>query len=235
MAKNGEKERIFVLIGVPKNNYNLSSKSLNMGREIELEMEAKFFNRWGVEGITVGDVGLIRYITLEPRILPKTGARYAGARFHKSGVSIVERLVSKMMSSGHKGKKHFMSSGHNTGKKSKVLKVVEKALIKIEQKMKKNPISVLMAAIENAAPREEVIAIEYGGARYPKAVEVAPQRRVDLALRYMTQGAYVRCFNKKLKIEDSLAEEIMQASLSSGKSNAIAKKRDLERQAASSK
>tara|TARA_Y100000310_G_C20502464_1_gene724692 strand:- start:396 stop:995 length:600 start_codon:yes stop_codon:yes gene_type:complete len=197
--------------------------------------EIKFFNRWSAEGITVEDPGLINYISLAPRILPKTGARYAGNRFHKSNTFIVERLASKIMSAGHKGKKHFMSSGHNTGKKNRALKIVENAFLKIEQKLKKNPLLVLVKGVENAAPREEIIAIEYGGARYPKAVEVAPQRRIDLALRYMTQGAYSRAFNKKAKIEDTLAEELIQASLSSAKSNAIAKKRDFERQAASSK
>jgi len=198
-------------------------------------MEIKFFNRWSAEGISVTDPGLINYITLAPRILPKTGARYAGARFHKSNTFIVERLASKIMSAGHKGKKHFMSSGHNTGKKNQALKIVEKAFIKIEQKLKQNPLLILVKGIENAAPREEIIAIEYGGARYPKAVEVAPQRRVDLALRQMTQGAYVKCFNKKTKIENALADEIINAAQCSGKSVAISKKRDLERQAASSK
>jgi len=197
--------------------------------------EIKCFNRWGTEGIKIDDVGLSRYLTLKPKILPKTGARYAGSRFHKSRVFIVERLVSKIMNSGHKGKKHLISSGHNTGKKNNALSIVEKAFIKIEQRTKKNPISVLAKAVENAAPREEIIAIEYGGARYPKAVEVAPQRRIDLALRWMSQGAYVRSFNKKTKVEDSLAEEITQASLCSGKSQAVSKKRDAERQAASSK
>lgn len=181
------------------------------------------------------DPGLVRYISLEPKLLPKTGARYAGARFHKSDTFIVERLAGKIMNTGHKGKKHFISSGHNLGKKTKALKIIEKAFLKIEQKLKKNPLMVLVKAVENAAPREEVISIEYGGARYPKAVEVAPQRRVDLALRFMAQGAYLKSFNKKNKIEDALAEEILQASLSSGKSSAISKKRDLERQAASSK
>ncbi|MBT4935953.1 30S ribosomal protein S7 [Candidatus Woesearchaeota archaeon] len=197
--------------------------------------DIKFFNRWSAEGVTVVDAGLQKYMTLAPKIVPKTGARYAGNRFHKSHTFIVERLASKLMSSGHKGKKHFMSSGHNTGKKSKVLKVVENALAKAEIKLKQNPLTILVKAIENAAPREEVIAIEYGGARYPKAVDVAPQRRIDIALRYMVQGAYVKSFNKKMKIETALAEEIINAYGSSARSNAVAKKRDLERQAASSK
>jgi small subunit ribosomal protein S7 len=198
-------------------------------------MEIKFFDRWSAEGISVEDPGLIRYITLEPKILPKTGARYAGARFHKSDTFIVERLVSKLMTTGHKGKKHVMSSGHNIGKKGKALKIVEKAFLKIEQRLKKNPLAVLVKAIEKASPREEVIAIEYGGARYPKAVEVAPQRRVDLALRFMTQGAYAKSFNKKAKIEDTLADEIINTFQCTARSSAISKKRDIERQASSSK
>jgi len=195
----------------------------------------KFFNKWTAEGVNVSDKGLVPYLTLDPKMAPKTGARYAGNRFHKSNTFIVERLATKLMQSGHKGKKHFMSSGHNTGKKDKALNTVKSALVKAEAKLKQNPLAILVKAVENSAPREEVIAIEYGGARYPKAVDVAPQRRVDLALRNMTQGAYLRTFNKKTKIDDALADEIVAAAQSSGRSNAIAKKRDLERQAASSK
>ncbi len=202
---------------------------------LEKTTEIKFFNRWNAEKVSIKDAGLVPYITLDPKILPKTGARYAGQRFHKSHVFIVERLATKLMNSGHRAKKHLMSSGHNTGKKSNALKIVEKALAKAEQKLKKNPLVILVEAVENAAPREEVIAIEYGGARYPKAVDVSPQRRVDLALRGMTQGAYARSFNKKIKIDDALADEIVSAAQCNAKSAAISRKRDLERQAASSK
>ncbi len=198
-------------------------------------VELKFFNRWGIDGVTVSDPGLTRYIALDPRIVPKTGARYAGNRFHKSHVSIVERLATKLMNSGHKGKEHFMSSGHNTGKKNTALRTVEQALIIAEEKLKQNPIQILVKAVENSAPRAEVIAIEYGGARYPKAVEVAPQRRVDLALRHMTQGAYTKSFNKRTSIVAALADEIIAAAQENVKSAAISKKRDIERQAASSK
>lgn len=197
--------------------------------------DVKLFNRWTAEGVKVDDLGLARYISVEPTIVPKTGARYTASRFHKSNVFIVERLLNKIMIPGHKSKKHFMSSGHTTGKKNTAMKVLEKALVKAEAVTKKNPIAVLVKAVENAAPREEVIAIEYGGARYPKAVDIAPQRRVDLALRFITQGAYLKSFNKKKKIEDALAEELIAASQSSGKSNAVTKKRDMERQSASSK
>ena len=197
--------------------------------------EIKFFDRWTTEGVAVQDAGLVKYMTLAPRVMPKTGARYAGNRFHKSNTFIVERLAAKLMASGHKGKKHFISSGRNTGKKNKVLRVVEKALAKAEEILKENPLAILVKAVEMGAPREEVIAIEYGGARYPKAVDVAPQRRVDLALRYITQGAYIKSFNKKTSVAQALAAELMNAAKGSLQSAAIAKKRDTERQASSSK
>lgn len=195
----------------------------------------KVFDKWDAEGIKIEDPGLVNYISLEPKIVPKTGAKYAGQRFHKSKVSIVERLINKLMVSGHKGKKHHISSGHNTGQKDQACKTVLKAFKIIERKLKVNPVEVLAYAVENAAPREEVVSIEYGGARYPKAVEVAPQRRIDLALRYMVQGVYSSSFNKKVSVQDALASELIEAYKGSPKSNAIAKKRDTERQASSSK
>ncbi|MBI1936288.1 hypothetical protein HYS31_07665 [Candidatus Woesearchaeota archaeon] len=76
----------------------------------------KAFNKWGTEGIKVDDAGLQPLITLEPRIVPKTGARYAGNKFHKSRVFIVERLINKLMVPGHKSKKHYKTSYHITGK-----------------------------------------------------------------------------------------------------------------------
>lgn len=195
----------------------------------------KAFNKWETEGIKVEDPGLVNYINVEPKIVPKTGARYVGLRFHKSKVFIVERLINKVMVCGHKGKKHLRSSGHITGKKNRAYNAVLKALEIVEKKLKKNPIEVLVKAVENAAPREEIVTIEYGGARYPKAVEVAPQRRVDFALRIMTQGAYASSFKKKTDLASALAKEISEAYQCTNKSAAVEKKRDLERQAASSK
>jgi len=198
-------------------------------------MAVEVFGLWNVEGIKVVDPGLSSYVALKAKIVPKTGARHAKFRFHKSQVFIIERLINKMMVVGHRGKKHSKSSGHNTGKKAQAMRLVKDAFTIIEQKIKKNPIEVFVKALENAAPREEIITIEYGGARYPKAVECAPQRRVDFALRQMTQGAYKSCFNKKISAASALANEIIAAYQFSAKSNAISKKRDLERQASSSK
>ncbi|KYK26818.1 30S ribosomal protein S7 [Euryarchaeota archaeon SM23-78] len=193
------------------------------------------FNKWDCSGIKVKDPGLVRYINVNPVIVPKTGARYAGNRFHKSKLFIVERLINRVMNPGHKGKKHFKTSYHVTGKGANALWIVEEALKIIEQKTKKNPVEVFVNAIENAAPREEIITIEYGGARYPKAVEMAPQRRVDTALKFFVQGAYHKAFNKRISAEESLAREIIGAYDSSGDSLAISKKFELERQADASR
>jgi small subunit ribosomal protein S7 len=198
-------------------------------------MEVKAFNRWSTEGIKIEDPGLKKYVQLEPRIVPKTGAKYAGMRFHKSKTFIVERLINKLMVPGHKGKKHWRSSGHCTGKSGNVYAAVERTLEIIEQKTKENPIKVLVQAIENGAPREEIVTIEYGGARYPKAVECSPQRRIDIALRYMVQGAYGKCFNTKKALEETLADEIINAYKLSQNSQAIQKKLEVERQADSSR
>ena len=198
-------------------------------------MEAKAFNTWSVQGVTVADAGLQAYVMLSPRIVPKTGGKNATQRFHKSKTFILERFMNKIMVSGHRAKKHKMSSGHNGGKSQLVYGIMFKTLQSIENKTKKNPIQVLITAIENAAPREEIIAIEYGGARYPKAVECSPQRRVDLAIRFMTQGAAQKAFGTKKAIDQALADEILAAYALSANSNAVSKKNELERQADSSR
>ncbi|MBN2052809.1 30S ribosomal protein S7 [Candidatus Woesearchaeota archaeon] len=193
------------------------------------------FNKWDCSGIKVQDPGLVRYINVNPVIVPKTGARYAGSRFHKSKLFIVERLINRVMNPGHKGKKHFRTSYYCTGKGITAAKLVEDALKIIESRTKKNPVEVLVKAIENAAPREEIITIEYGGARYPKAVEVSPQRRVDVALKFFVQGAYHKAFNTRNSAEETLAKEIISAYNMSAESLAISKKFEVERQADASR
>ncbi len=195
----------------------------------------KLFDRWPCGDIKIKDPGLERYLSVQPIIVPKTGARYAGRRFHKSKSNIVERLINRIMVPGHKAKKHKFSSGHITGKSQTAYDLVYAALELVEKKTKKNPVEVLVRAVENAAPREDIITIQYGGARYPKAVECAPQRRIDTALKLMTQGAYAKAVKSRKSAAACLAEEILLAYQLDPKSNAIAKKAEVERQADSSR
>ena len=193
------------------------------------------FNRWSTQDITISDPGLKNYINLKPKIVNRTGARHAKYRFHKSKVFIIERLMNKIMNPGHRAKKHKITSDSCTGKGVTAHKIMEQVLEVIENKTQKNPIEVVVKAIENAAPREEIITIEYGGAKYPKAVECAPQRRIDIALKLMTQGSYQKSFNSKKSIVSALSDELLNAYKLSNLSAAIAKKLELERQADSSR
>ena len=197
--------------------------------------EIKLFNKWDTSGVSVADSGLRGYVNLQPILVPKTGGRNIKVRFHKSKNHIVERLINKVMVPGHKGKKHHLSSGHNTGKAQNAYNIVKEALEIIEKKLGKNPVEVFVKALENAAPREEITTIEYGGAKYPQAVDIAPQRRVDIALRQFVYGTYNKSFNGKKKAAECLADEIMYAYNSDQKSQAISKKLELERQADSSR
>jgi len=195
----------------------------------------KLFNVYDCTNIKVEDAGLKDYINLKPLLVPKTTGRNAKFRFGKAKYNIVERLMNKLMVPGHKGKKHKTTSGHCTGKSNNVYRIVEEAFKLIEEKTKKNPVEVFVKAVENSAPREEITTIEYGGAKYPQSVEVAPQRRIDIALRYMVQGSYQKSFNKKRKLFECLADEIIKAYNIDQGSSAIAKKLELERQADSSR
>ncbi|MBI4154178.1 30S ribosomal protein S7 [Candidatus Woesearchaeota archaeon] len=195
----------------------------------------KLFNRWDCSNIKVQDPGLLRYVSLRPLIIPKSSGRNTHVVFHKSKAHIVERLMNKLMVPGHKGKKHKFTSGRCTGHGVQVYNIIERAFDIIEKKSKKNPVEVYVKALENAAPREEITTIEYGGARYPKAVECAPQRRIDVALRMFVQGAYSSSVKKKKSIEEALADEILKAYNQDQTSAAIAKKLELERQADASR
>src|SRR3989344_1585214 len=124
--------------------------------------DIKVFGRWSTEGIKVEDPGLIDYIALTPALIPRSGARYAGKRFHKSKVFIVERFINKLMVPGHRGKKHMITSYRTSGRSQTAQKLVETAFGIIEKRTKKNPVEVFVKAVENASPREEIIAIEYG-------------------------------------------------------------------------
>ena len=195
----------------------------------------KLFNKWDTAGASVEDSGLRGYINTTPYLVPRSCGKNASNRFWKSKYNAVERLANKLMNPGHKGKKHKLSSGHCCGGWARAYKTVERAFMIIEHRLKKNPFEVFVKALENSAPREEVTSIEYGGARYPQAVDCSPQRRVDIALRMMTQGAFAKTFHNKLKIEECLAEELIKAYNFDNGSSAIAKKLELERQADASR
>lgn len=195
-------------------------------------MEIKLFNRWSFKDIEVTDIGIKPYINLDPIVVPKTYGRNTQQKFHKSKMNIVERLVNKIMVPGHRGKKHLISSADNVGKTQTVLNIIKDVFEKLEKKTNKNPIEVLVKAIENAALREEIASYQMGGMMVRKAVITSPQRRVDFGLSIITQSAYRKSFGKKTTIADALADEIYNAYKNdASKSEAIREKERIEREA----
>jgi len=187
------------------------------------------FEKYDLGEVVVHDAGLAKYINLSPLILPHTGGRYGNKPFGKSHVNIVERLVNGMM-----------RTEDFTGKKTKSLRVVRLAFEKIGAKTGKNPVQVFVDALEKAAPREEVTRLRFGGISVPRAVDVAPSRRLDMALRTICQGSVQASINsakggRGKSIVDCLADEILLAAKGDMTSQAIQKKDELERVAGSAR
>ena len=186
--------------------------------------EIKLFDKWTFYDVEVRDPGLKRYICLKPVFLPHTEGGHEHKRFGKAEVSIVERLINKLM-----------KPGKNAGKKALATNIVRNAFEIIHLKTGKNPLQVLVEAIERASPREETTRIAYGGIVYHQSVDVSPQRRVDLALRWLTEGARLASFGNPKTIDECLADEIIAAAQGDPKSYAIAKKDEIERIAMASR
>lgn len=191
----------------------------------------KIFDLYDISGIEIKDLGLKSVINLQPKLVIQSHGRNTHTRFGQAKVNVVERLMNRIATAGHRGKKHKIILGRTTGKYTKNMKIVLDAFKLIEKKTQKNPVEVLVRAIENSAPRDEITVIEYGGTRYPQAVDVSPLRRINLVLRWMIQGASDKAFNKKKTLTESLAEEIMLAADNNGDSFAMRKKNESEKQA----
>ncbi len=205
----------------------------------ELEKEQKqnqfkLFDIHDVSDIKVEDPGMKRYINLDPKLVVKSYGRIR-EKFGKGKTNLIEIFANLIAVPGHRGKKHKIQTGWKTGKYTQNMKIVLNCLEIIQEKTKQNPIQVLVTAIENAAPRDGVTVIEYGGARYPQAVDISPLRRVTMTLRHIVQGSYDKSFNKKTKIEQALASEIIKAYNKDNDSYVIAKKNDSEKQADSAR
>ena len=199
--------------------------------------DIKLFNKWSFEDIQIKDRTLENYINLKPIIVPHSAGRHEHKRFWKSSkVSVIERFSNRLLSPGFIGSKiRGRKSSYNSGKKSKLLKSLENAFTLIELLTEQNPIQVLVDGICNSAPREETTKIALGGIRYASAVDIAPQRRVDLALKYLAQALGARAHSNVRQFEENLAQELMLAANSSQESRAIKRKDEIERIAVSAR
>lgn len=189
------------------------------------------FNRWSSEGVEIPDVGLKNKINLKPIIIPRSGGRFAPIAFHKNDMNVVERLINKLYVPGHKGKKHQIASGELVGQSIVVMTAVKKAFDLIEKRSNKNPIQVLVTALINAAPYEEVAAYRLGGIIARKAIVVSPQRRLDVALRLVSQDIFRSTFRHKITFEEAIAKELMAIAANDPKAYAVMERNRLEREA----
>ena len=124
----------------------------------------------------------------------------------------------------------FMNVLMTRGKKSVAESIVYGALAMIKSKSGKDPIEVFSQAVQNVKPVVEVKSRRVGGATYQVPVEVRPERRTALAMRWLI--GYSRDRNEK-SMSEKLAAEVIAAS--KGEGNAVKKKEDTHRMAEANK
>ena len=120
----------------------------------------------------------------------------------------------------------FMNNLMLDGKKSVSEKIVYGAFDEIENKMKRPPLEVFHEALDNIKPSVEVRSRRVGGATYQVPVEVRPQRREALAIRWLIKASRDR--NEKT-MKDRLASELIDAVNTRG--SAVKKKEDTHKMA----
>ena len=120
----------------------------------------------------------------------------------------------------------FMNSIMYEGKKSVAEAIVYGAFDAIEAKSKQEPLPLFKQALENVAPAIEVRSRRVGGATYQVPVEVRPERRQALAIRWIIAAARGR--NDKTMV-DRLSAELLDAANNRG--NAVKKREDTHRMA----
>ena len=183
---------------------------------------AKLFGTWSVDDIEYNDPSTERYITVTP--IAHTMGRHADKQFKKSEISIVERLINRLM-----------QTDENTGKKSMATKITREAFESIHNRTDENPVQVLARAVENSAPREETVRLKYGGISVPKAVDISPQRRVDQALKFLAEGIYNDSFKTDTDVAEALANQLIGAANNDVGTYAVNQKEEKERVAAAAR
>jgi small subunit ribosomal protein S7 len=124
----------------------------------------------------------------------------------------------------------FMNSLMFDGKKSVAESIVYGALETIERKAKQDPVKIFHEAIDNVKPAVEVRSRRVGGATYQVPVEVRPERRQALAIRWLIQSARSR---SEHSMEDKLSAELLDAANRRG--SAVKKREDTHRMADANK
>lgn len=194
------------------------------------------FGKWDGAAVKISDLSLAKYIQLERREIPHTFGKKR--KYDKDPTGIIERLINKVMRSGQGKRKlsgKYIRGRGSCGKKLQAINIMERAFGIIERETKENPLQVLVRAIENAGPREDITRIKRGGISYTVSVDLAPIRRVDESLKNLALAAFSQSFNRKVSAEEALAKEIMLAAKGDHSSFSIKRRDEVERIAKSSR
>ena len=182
------------------------------------------FNKWDLGEVQITDPGLVRYISLNPVIVPHSTGKFTRQEFNKANMLIVERLINRLM-----------QTEVNTGNKQLAIRIVRDSFDIIYKKTKKNPVQVLVEAIANTGPREETVRLKYGGINVPKSVDTAPLRRVNTSLVYLSDAVKKAAHKNKKPVAVCLADELIAASKGDVKTYSVNKKEERERIAKSAR
>jgi small subunit ribosomal protein S7 len=120
----------------------------------------------------------------------------------------------------------FMNAVMNEGKKSVAERIVYGAFDRMETKAKSDPVQLFHQALENVMPAVEVRSRRVGGATYQVPVEVRPERRQALAIRWLITAARARNENTMV---DRLSGELLDAANNRG--TAVKKREDTHKMA----
>ena len=182
------------------------------------------FGKWDASEVTCEDPGIAPYVNLKTVGTPHSGGRHANAWMGKAKLSVVERFINGLM-----------RNGRNGGKKQYGVKAFEEALDIIHKRTGDNPLQALVDAITHAAPMEEITRIKFGAVSQPKAVDSAPARRLDVAIRHLCQGSIAATYKTTRTLTDGIVNEIMKAKDGDVASFAVGKKEEVQRIAGSAR
>ena len=124
----------------------------------------------------------------------------------------------------------FMNNLMHAGKKSVAENIVYGAMERVEQKLRRAPIEVFHEALDNIKPSVEVRSRRVGGATYQVPVEVRPERREALAIRWLIKASRAR---NEHTMEERLAGELLDAANMRG--TAVKKREDTHKMADANK
>jgi len=203
-----------------------------------LDSELLVFGKYDPAEVRINDPSLARCVSLETKQIPHTFGKNTRKRFEKNKLSIVERLINKMMRSGQGKRKlsgKYIRGRKGCGQKIQAMHIVEDSFDIIEKQTNQNPIQVLVDAIQYAGPREDTTRIKKGGVTYSVSVDVAPLKKVDESLKNLALAAFSGSFKNKTSAAQALAKELIAASKEDNASFSVRRRDEVERIAKASR